>query len=59
MEPKNLKLIARTDENLRIISANLQDSIVITKDIAKLKVFVSLILLIALSKKILIKIIKN
>ena len=37
MEPKNLKLIARTDEDLRIISAHLQDSIVSTKDIANLK----------------------
>ena len=27
MNPKNLKLIARTDEDLRVISAHLQDSI--------------------------------
>ena len=37
MEAKNLKLIARTDEDLRIISAHLQDSIVSTKNIASLK----------------------
>ena len=37
MRAKNLKLIARTDEDLRIISAHLQDSIVSTADIASLK----------------------
>ena len=37
MEVKNLKLKARTNEDLRIISAHLQDSIVSTKDIANLK----------------------
>ena len=37
MKAKNLKLIARTDEDLRIVSAHLQDSIVNTKDIANLK----------------------
>ena len=37
METKNLKLIARTDEDLRVVSAHLQDSIVATKDIAHLK----------------------
>ncbi len=37
MKAKNLKLIARTNEDLRIISAHLQDSIVSTKDIANLK----------------------
>ena len=37
MKAKNLKLIARSDEDLRIISAHLQDSIVSTKDIASLK----------------------
>ena len=37
MKVKNLKLIARTNEDLRIISAHLQDSIVSTKDIANLK----------------------
>ncbi len=37
MEPKNLKLIARTDEDLRIISAHLQDSIASTANIANLK----------------------
>tara|TARA_B100000965_G_C19523506_1_gene727640 strand:- start:195 stop:638 length:444 start_codon:yes stop_codon:yes gene_type:complete len=33
----NLKLIANSDEDLRIISAHLQDSIVYTSDIANLK----------------------
>ena len=37
MRAKNLKLIARTDEDLRIISAPLQDSIVSTENIARLK----------------------
>ena len=37
MEVKNLKLIAKTDEDLRVISAHLQDSIVKTTDIANLK----------------------
>ena len=37
MKAKNLKLIARTDEDLRVISAHLQDSIVNVKDIANLK----------------------
>ena len=37
MKAKNLKLIARTDEDLRIISAHLQDSIVSTSNIANLK----------------------
>ncbi len=37
MKVKNLKLIARTDEDLRIISAHLQDSIVNITDIANLK----------------------
>ena len=37
MKAKNLKLIARTDEDLRIISAHLQDSIVNTENIANLK----------------------
>ncbi len=37
MKVKNLKLIARTDEDLKVISAHLQDSIVSTKDIASLK----------------------
>ena len=37
MEPKNLKLIARTEEDLRIISAHLQDSIVSMENIASLK----------------------
>ena len=34
MKPKNLKLIARTEEDLRVVSAHLQDSIVNIKDIA-------------------------
>ncbi len=37
MKAKNLKLIARTNEDLRIISAHLQDSIVSTSNIANLK----------------------
>ena len=37
MKAKNLKLRARTDEDLRIISAHLQDSIVSTANIASLK----------------------
>ena len=37
MKVKNLKLIARTDEDLRIISAHLQDSIVSKANIASLK----------------------
>ena len=37
MKAKNLKLIARTDEDLRIISAHLQDAIISTKDSANLK----------------------
>ena len=37
MDPKNLKLIARTEEDLRVVSAHLQDSIVSVADIANLK----------------------
>ena len=37
MKVQNLKLIARTIEDLRVISAHLQDSIVKTSDIANLK----------------------
>ena len=37
MKPKNLKLIARTEEDLRVVSAHLQDSIVNVSDIASLK----------------------
>ena len=37
MKAKNLKLIARTDEDLRVISAHLQDSIANIKNIANLK----------------------
>lgn len=37
MKPKNLKLIARTEEDLRVVSAHLQDSIVNIADIANLK----------------------
>ena len=37
MKDKNLKLIARTDEDLRIISAHLQDSIASIENIANLK----------------------
>ena len=37
MRPKNLKLIAKTTEDLRVVSAHLQDSIVNISDIANLK----------------------
>ena len=37
MESKNLKLIARTEEDLKIVSAHLQDSIANVSDIANLK----------------------
>ena len=37
MEAKNLKLIANSPEDLRVISAHLQDAIVLTKEIAHLK----------------------
>ena len=37
MKVQNLKLIAKTDEDLRVISSHLQDSIVKTSDIANLK----------------------
>ena len=37
MKTKNLKLIAKTDEDLRVISAHLQDSIASTENIANLK----------------------
>ena len=37
MEVKNLKLIARTEEDLRVVSAHLQDSIASIADIANLK----------------------
>ena len=37
MQPKNLKLIARTEEDLRVVSAHLQDSIASIADIANLK----------------------
>jgi hypothetical protein len=37
MEAKNLKLIARTEEDLRVVSAHLQDSIASLIDIAHLK----------------------
>ena len=37
MEPKKLKLIARTQEDLRVVSAYLQDSIASVADIASLK----------------------
>ena len=36
MEVKNLKLIARTEEDLRVVSAHLQDSIANVDDIANL-----------------------
>ena len=37
MKANNLKLIARTEEDLRVVSAHLQDSIANTSDIANLK----------------------
>ena len=37
MEVKNLKLIARTEDDLRVVSAHLQDSIASITDIANLK----------------------
>ncbi len=37
MKAKNLKLIAKTDEDLRVISAHLQDSIADIKNVANLK----------------------
>ncbi len=37
MKPKNLKLIARTEDDLRVVSAHLQDSIASVADIANLK----------------------
>ena len=36
MEARNLKLIARTEEDLRVVSAHLQDSIASVADIANL-----------------------
>jgi len=37
VKDKNLKLIAKTDEDLRVISAHLQDSIADIKNVANLK----------------------
>ena len=37
MKEKNLKLIARTEEDLKVVSAHLQDAIVNVTDIANLK----------------------
>ena len=37
MDPKNLKLIAKTEEDIRVVSAHLQDSIASVTDIANLK----------------------
>ena len=37
MEVKNLKLIAKTVEDLRVVSAHLQDAIANVSDIASLK----------------------
>ena len=37
VKTQNLKLIAKTEEDIRVISAHLQDSIVKTSDIASLK----------------------
>ena len=35
MEAKNLKLIARTEEDLSVVSAHLQDSIASITDVAR------------------------
>ena len=37
MKVKNLKLLATSDEDLRVVSAHLQDAIVLTQDIVNLK----------------------
>ena len=37
MKPKNLRLIARTEEDMRVVSAHLQDSVASLSDIANLK----------------------
>ena len=37
MKAKKFKLIARTEEDLRVVSAHLQDSIASISDIANLK----------------------
>ena len=37
MKAKNLKLIAKTEEDLRVVSAHLQDSIASISNIANLK----------------------
>ena len=37
MKDKNLKLIAKTEEDLKVISAHLQDAIVLISDIASLE----------------------
>ena len=37
MSSKNLKLIAKTDEDLKVVSAHLQDSIANVSDIANLE----------------------
>ena len=37
MKPKNLKLIARNKDDLRVVSAHLQDAIVNISDIANLE----------------------
>ena len=37
MKVKNLKLVAKTEEDLRVISAHLQDAIVNVTDMASLK----------------------
>jgi hypothetical protein len=37
MKVKNLKLIAKSEEDIRVVSAHLQDSIASINDIANLK----------------------
>ena len=39
MDVKNLKLIAKTEEDLRVVSEHLQDSIASVSDIANLKIY--------------------
>ena len=54
MKTKNLKLIAKTEADLRVVSAYLQDSIASVSDIANLKknkIFLMQLNLLALNKQ--------
>ena len=53
MKTKNLKLIARTDEDLRVVSAHLQDSIASISDTAKIGGKIGWVKEASLSKEIL------